>query len=373
MHRVGEYLITPGAIDLHTHLREPGDNPAETIASGTRAALLGGFVLVSDMPNNPGMPVWDRERLIRKQEIAEETAWIPTAFYAGSQPESDNIGELARMAPHAVGLKLYGDPTTGNVNTYEAQEFRGTIAEWHRVAPEKPIMFHSGENNLVDMIQLVAGQFEHPLHICHVNSPEQVEIVDEAKEMDMPVTCGVCPHHLLMTSHHELTHGAFAEVKPGLAHQTEAEELLYLLEEGHIDVIETDFAPHSVGAKLQAEHSGGHCYGMPGIEHVMSVLFYLAHKGHLSWDRLEQATHIMPAAILGISFENTQVTWNMEDKAYRIGEDDVKAQCGWSPYIGMFALGKLDAVSIGSHRVVEQGLLIHKHPEIVEKRGQEVF
>lgn len=113
----------PGAIDLHTHLREPSENTAETIESGTRAALYGGFVAVMDMPNNPGMPVHNLSALMRKHEIAEQTAYIPTGFYAGAQPESYEPGRLTQMAPHAVGLKLYGDPTTGNANTYEAGEF----------------------------------------------------------------------------------------------------------------------------------------------------------------------------------------------------------------------------------------------------------
>ncbi len=373
MTQVGEYFVTPGAIDLHTHLREPSTNTSETIESGTRAALLGGFVLLADMPNNPGMPVWDLERMMTKHEIAEQSAWIPTAFYAGAQPESDNVGQLARMAPHAVGLKLYGDPTTGNNNTYEAEEFEDIVHEWSRVAPDKPIMFHAGEDNLEDMIQLVAGRYQHSLHVCHVNHPDQVELVQEAKDQDMDVTCGVCPHHVLMDSQYEKTHGTFGQMKPPLARQTEVEELMQLLENGLIDVIETDFAPHSVEAKYKAEHEGGECNGVPGIEHVMPVLLYQVHKGHLSYDRLLDATHYRPAEILGIRLENTKVTWNIADGAYRIGEDDVESKCGWTPYLGMLALGKLEEVTIGGHAVMRQNLLINKHPEVVEKHGHVIF
>ncbi len=362
-------VITPGAIDLHTHLREPGDNTSETIESGTRAALLGGFVMVTDMPNNPGKPVWNKHRLDRKIQIAEETAWIPTGFYAGSQPESDNVGNLENMAPHAVGLKLYGDPTTGNVNTYDAEDFRDIVTEWHRLAPMKPIMFHAGEHNLEDMITLVHYELKHPLHVCHVNDPDQVIKILSYQDDDKMLTCGICPHHLLKTSHDVHTQGTFAEMKPPLAKQGDAEELMWMLDQGMVDVIETDFAPHSIQSKYQAEHTGGHCYGVPGIEHVMPLMFYQAHKKRLSMERLIEATFTRPSEILGVRFDRTtKVTWEMEG-AYRISEDDIEANCGWTPYIGMLAIGKVDSVKIGGTPVVSAGKVLRKHPEIVEKRG----
>jgi dihydroorotase len=101
-------ITVPGAIDLHVHFREPGDNKAETIRTGSKAALLGGYVLVCDMPNNPGNPMWTLERLEQKKKIIEKTSYIPIGIYAGSQPESDNLEELNLMAEHAIGLKLYG-------------------------------------------------------------------------------------------------------------------------------------------------------------------------------------------------------------------------------------------------------------------------
>lgn len=371
---MAEIITTPGFIDIHTHLREPSDNKSETIQSGTGAALLGGFVMVSDMPNNPGQPVWDLERLITKHEIAEQSSFIPTAFYAGSQPESDNVGELEKMAPHAIGLKLYGDPTTGNINFYEAPEFEPQIREWHRVATDKPIMFHSGSHNLEDMIQLVAGKYEHPLHICHVNNSAQVELVEEAKEDGLKVTCGVCPHHLLLDSHHASTHGTFGEMMPPLARQDEAEQLMVLLSEGHIDVIETDFAPHSIESKYKAEHEGGHCFGVSGIEHVAPALFYQMSKDKISYERLMEVFHHKPAEILGVEFDDTtEVRWDISGGAYRIGENDVEANCGWSPYETMMGLGRLDLVKIGGVVVVQSGIAIEKRPQIISRRGQQVI
>lgn len=361
----------PGAVDLHVHLREPSTNPAETIEGGTRAALLGGFVMVADMPNNPGMPVWTRQRLDTKIAIATEKSWMPIGFYAGSQPEADNVGELEAMAEMAIGLKLYGDPTTGNENTYEASDFRQIVAEWHRVAPNKPIMFHAGPDNLKGMIDLVVGEFRHHLHVCHVNDSEQVEWVNLANRAnDLPVTCGICPHHLLKTSHDVHTQGSFAEMMPPLAHQDEAERLRELLNRGYIDVIESDFAPHSIDAKLQAENTGGHCKGVPGIEHVLPLLMYQVKKGRLSEQRYIDATSRMPAEILGVKMDDTTTTtWDFSDGAYRIGDLDVESSCEWTPYTGMLGYGRLKTVKIAGKTVLSNfHTLSEKHPAIVSER-----
>lgn len=85
---MAETITLPGFVDVHVHFREPSDNRSETISNGSKAALLGGFVMAADMPNNPGHPTWTAERLEEKRSIAARDAYIPMGFYAGSQPES---------------------------------------------------------------------------------------------------------------------------------------------------------------------------------------------------------------------------------------------------------------------------------------------
>lgn len=373
---MSETVKTPGFVDVHTHLREPSSNTAETIENGTRAAMLGGFVLVADMPNNPGNPTWNKDRLDEKTRIAEDTAYIPTAFYAGCQPEGDTVGELAAMAPGAIGLKLYGAPTTANVRNYEAQDFSEIVKEWHRVAPKKPIVFHAGPDNLQDMIELVAGRHQHPMHIAHVNSPDQVELKQAYEQNDCPVTCGVCVHHLLKTSHDRTTQGVFAEMMPPLAPQSDAEELMHLLDTGAITNIETDYAPHAKEAKWEAEESGGHCYGVPGIEHVVPLLFYQVQQERLSFERLIEAFSAAPADLLGLSLgADTYVEWDLTQK-YRIENEaeQVSSGAGWSPYLGMLAMGKIKQLRIGqTGHIIADGHVLKgaRHPEIVSARGHE--
>jgi dihydroorotase len=344
-----ETLTMPGAVDLHVHLRDPSTNNAETMESGTRAALLGGYLLIADMPNNPGGPTWSEERILEKHSIIRTKACIPVATYAGSQPESDNVGELARMAPHSIGLKLYGAPTTGNDKDYTAEDFRPIVEEWHKVAPDKPVMFHAGKDNLNDMIGLVTQDLGHHLHVCHVNDPMQVDLIDTYRLEDGPISCGVCPHHLFKNSQAVQTEGWFARMQPPLASQIDSEQLFDQLVSGEIDVVETDHAPHTPDSKWKAEHEnpdGIHdpdhttCFGVPGIEFALPLLFYQARRSRISIERIAEVTSIRPAQILGVKInKGTEVEWDMQE--WRIDDEDVevKGSSLWTPYLGMLAVG----------------------------------
>lgn len=352
---MSEKLILPGFVDVHVHLREPSTNTSETIANGTRAAMLGGFVMVCDMPNNPGRPTWSVEALQEKEEIAKRDAAIPTYFYAGSQPESDNLEELEGMAATAVGLKLYGAPTTGNDRDYTAKDFEPIVAEWHRAAPHLPILLHAGKNNLEDMIDLVADKYKHRLHICHVNDPYEVKTKNDARSRGLDVTCGVCPHHLFKTSHDIISQGWFARMQPPLAIQLKSMQLWVHLENGDIEIIESDYAPHSTDSKLAAErenptgiHDPHHrtCFGVPGIEHIGPMLLRQAKLGSISMERLIDAMHTQPLQMLRREADPyTRVTWEMD--TYRITEADILSGSGWTPYIGALGTGRVTEVRLG--------------------------
>lgn len=353
----------PGAVDIHIHLREPSTNTSETIKNGTLSASHGGYTLVCDMPNNPGNPTWSVKQLREKQTIARRDASITTLFYAGAQPESDNIKELEGMSKAgAIGLKLYGAPTTGNHRDYSAKEFETIVAEWHRVAPNKPILIHAGKNNLEDFIKLICVKYNHRLHVCHVHSTDEVSLVDSYKNKKLLITCGVCPHHLLKTSHETIGKGWLARMQPSLPTQKEAESLISLLAEGKIDVIESDYAPHDFEAKLKAEKENPHgihtpehttCFGVPGIEHIIPILISMVRKEILPLYRLVDAIHTKPIEILGLDKKmfdpnKNYSIWDVsEANIHVIAEESIKSGSGWSPYVGYIAGGRLSKLVSG--------------------------
>ncbi len=370
---MGERITLPGLIDPHVHFREPGSNTAETIASGTEAALIGGYALVADMPNNPGHPTWTAERVEEKLSIARRSAYIRYAVNAGAQPESDNIGEIEGMMQLAIALKLYGGRTTGvdRQQDYEAYEFRPIVKELRRVAPDKPILFHAGKNNVADMIGLVADTHVHHLHICHVNDPEQVDMVTKARRQDLPITCGVCPHHLLKTAHARQTEGKFAEMQPPLAPEVDAEQLIRQLANGDIQIIETDHAPHTKGAKMEAEISGGDCFGVPGIELAVPLMLYQVKIGNLTIERLIDAMSTQPARLLGVELrDDTDTEWELTPGRIEY-EDDIVSSAGWTPYLGMLTGGRLLKSHI-SGKIVYYDQVYRRSHEPVTSRGESI-
>lgn len=374
-------ITIPVAVDLHVHFREPSNNKAETIKSGSRGALLGGYGLVCDMPNNPGNPTWSEAKIDEKQAIIKKDSLIPMATYAGSQPDSDNLNELAAMSKKSIGLKLYGAATTGNHVDYEPGDFEAIIERWHKIAPTKPIMLHSGRDNLAGFIELIAKKHEHPLHVCHLFSVEQAKLARKAQRSGLPVTSGVCPHHIFKTSHHAITEGWFARMQPPLMRQDEAEELFELFAAGQIDALETDHAPHSLESKWAAEqanpegiHDPDHatCYGVPGIEFALPLLFYQMQKGKISLDRIIEATSAAPARIIGVKLSaDSKTTWNMD--MYRIGDSQLAGSSGsgWTPYLNNIAVGRLKNLSLSRKTLVSDGKIVAKMPRVIG-RGDSV-
>ena len=348
--KFGETIETPPFIDIHVHFREPSPiNTSETFAQGTLAARESGILVSADMPNNPGTETWTRDRFDDKVYRVDRGANGLVMLHAGGQPESENGAQLELMAPDAAALKLYGGKTTNNNREYVAEDFREKVAKWDEVAKDSPIIFHPGKKNLEEMIQLVAGEYKHHIHIAHVNSPKQVWLIKRYKEKGYPITCGVTPHHLLMDAHDRITMGKFAEMMPPLADQSEAEQLMVMLANGNIDIIETDYAPHSFESKMNAEIHGEDCFGETGIEHVVPQLLYQVQQGRLSLERLIDAFSTKPAQLLGITLDpKLKVVWDSELRV--IGEDSVKSGAGWSPYIGNLAVGKVIAFPVIAKR-----------------------
>lgn len=367
-------VTIPGAVDIHVHFREPGDNKAETIKSGSAAAALGGWSMVCDMPNNPGQPVWTLERLQTKQAIIQKDSQLPIATYAGAQPESDNLDELVKMAPSSIGLKLYGAATTGNHIDYDPDDFIRIVETWHKVAPNKPVMLHSGKDNLPEFIELIANRVGHRLHVCHLFSVKQAKEVMGAKRKGLQVTGGVCPHHILKTSHDPLTEGWFARMQPPLLDQAEAVELFELFAAGEIDVLESDHAPHSADAKWSAErenpegiHDPGHltCFGVPGVEFAIPLLLYQMVRGRIKLERIMDAVSTQPAKIIGISFTpNTKITWKLDE--YRIGDKYPKSLSGsgWTPYMNNVGVGIVEESRVGGVVLVKDGQLTGHLPKV---------
>lgn len=358
---VGESITIPSPIDIHTHLREPGGEEKETIATGTFAALAGGYQAVFDMPNNPSpYQTWSEEELDRKIGIARTDAYTDIGFYAGVDIDNPAYEEFPGMVRKAAGLKLYMGHTTGNTKEHDLDAVRPIVDAWiaeaRTVGISPPILLHAREEIGSETAQYIAGA-GYPVHWCHIATKTEVRAAT-ALTMKFPAfyTGGVTPHHLTMTARNaDFQQGWNARMQPPLGSEADAEELLYAYNSGLVQILETDHAPHTKTDKLRAEGenpagdtdpSCTTCFGVSGIELVLPVMTGLVRRGQTTMERVVDSLHHQPLRMLGIGAmaaahrAETRLRW----EPHVIAETDVVGKSSNTPYIGWMAGARVESV-----------------------------
>jgi dihydroorotase len=313
-------IALPGLVDLHTHLREPGREDAETIETGTMAAALGGFTAVHAMANTD--PVADTagvvEQIYRLGRQAGHCDVQPvgavTVDLAGSR-----LAELGAMADSAAGVRVFSDDgrcvsdavlmrraleyvkAFGGVIAQHAQEPRLTegaqmnegvvsarlgLAGWPAVAEEAVIARDC----------LLAAHVGSALHICHVSTAGSVEIIRWAKSKGWQVSAEVTPHHLLLTDDLVAGYDPVYKVNPPLRTSADVAALREALADGTIDCVATDHAPHPLEDK-ETEWAVA-AFGMTGLETALRVVQEaMVETGLLDWAAVADRMSARPAAI----------------------------------------------------------------------------
>ncbi|MGI5168736.1 dihydroorotase [Spirillospora sp. CA-253888] len=287
-------VALPGLVDLHTHLREPGREDAETVESGTRAAAMGGYTAVHAMANTD--PVADTAGVV-------EQVWRlgREAGYCDVQPvgavtrgiAGEQLAELGAMADSAAGVRVFSDDghcVSDAVIMRRALEyvkaFDGVVAQ-HAQEPRltEGAQMNEGvmsaalgmrgwpavaEEAIIARDVLLAQHVGSRLHICHVSTAGSVEIIRWAKSKGCPVTAEVTPHHLLLNDTRAETYDPVFKVNPPLRTADDVTALRHALADGTIDCVATDHAPHPVEAK-ETEWAVA-AMGMIGLETALSVV-----------------------------------------------------------------------------------------------------
>lgn len=336
----------PGLIDIHVHLRDPGQTEKEDFFTGTSAALVGGFVVVLDMPNNK-LPITTLTRLQEKITIAQKQTVCSIGFYAGSLGE--NLEELKLMEPHVKGLKLYLNKTTGNF-LIDKKKLENIFSHWES---EKPILLHGEEDILPDILEVV-DRTKKRVHICHVSKKSELSVILAAKFKGLPVTCGVTPHHLFLTNDDVKKIGTFALMKPELGTQVDQDYLWDHLND--IDIIESDHAPHTIIEK----HSLTPPYGVPNLDTTLPLLLTAASRNRLKIEDIIRLCYTNPASIFNIAVDaETRIVVD-DAEEYTITNSDLMTKCKWSPFGGWKVRGRVKKVYIKGKKVAENGRVLVK-------------
>lgn len=335
----------PGLIDPHVHLRDPGATHKEDFLTGTRAALAGGITLVLDMPNNPGAPVISPEALASKEAAARGKIVCDVGLFYGAS--AGNTGTYKQVAPHVVGLKLYLDHTTGDLKVEELDAIRGIMRAWPH---DKPLCVHAEDRTVAMVLGLVASM-GRGVHFCHVSERVEIELIREAKERGLPVTCEVAPHHLYLTEDDLPRLQGYGVMRPPLKRASDRDALWTNLDV--IDIIATDHAPHTIEEKRGEKPA----FGVPGLETSLPLMLTAVHDGRLSLDRLVELMYNAPARIFRLGTKPQPQTYIEVDLAHRwaITARGLQSKCGWTPFEGMSVTGAVRTVVLRGQTVVENG------------------
>jgi dihydroorotase len=323
-------VALPGLVDLHTHLREPGREDAETVASGTAAAARGGFTAVHAMANTD--PVADTagvvEQVWRLGRDAGHCEVRPVgAVTVGLGGE--RLAELGAMADSAARVRVFSDDgkcVWDAVLMRRALEyvkaFDGVIAQ-HAQEPRLTEGAQMNEGDLSGVLGLqgwpavaeeaiiardvlLSGHVGSRLHICHVSTAGSVELIRWAKSKGWPVTAEVTPHHLLLTDEMATTYDPIYKVNPPLRTAADVEAVRAGLADGTIDAVATDHAPHPMEDK-ECEWAAA-AFGMLGLEEALPVVQEtMVDPGLLDWAGVADRMSTRPAAIGRVSGQGRPV------------------------------------------------------------------
>ncbi len=313
-------IVLPGLVDLHTHLREPGREDAETVLTGTQAAARGGFTAVHAMANTD--PVADTAGVVEQVWRLGREGGYCDVFPVGAVTiglDGERLAELGAMADSAARVRVFSDDgkcVSDAMLMRRALEyvkaFDGVVAQ-HAQEPRLTEEAQMNEGELSGRLGLrgwpavaeeaiiardclLAAHVGSRLHVCHVSTAGSVEIVRQAKANGWDVTAEVCPHHLLLTDDLAATYDPIYKVNPPLRSRSDVEALRQGLADGTIDIVATDHAPHPHEDK-DCEWAAA-AFGMLGLETALSIVQEtMVDPGLIGWAGVAQRMSAAPAVI----------------------------------------------------------------------------
>ena len=382
-------ILLPGLVDLHTHLREPGREDAETVASGTRAAAAGGFTAVHAMANTD--PVADTAGVVEQVwRLGEE------AGYADVRPvgavtvglAGERLAELGAMADSAAHVRVFSDDghcVSDALLMRRALEyvkaFDGVIAQ-HAQEPRltEGAQMHEGELSgqlglrgwpavaeeaIIARDVLLADHVGSRLHICHVSTAGSVEILRWAKSRGISVTAEVTPHHLLLTDQTATTYDPIYKVNPPLRSQSDVAAVREALAEGIIDIVATDHAPHAMEDK-ECEWAAA-SFGMLGLQTALPVVNEtMVRTGLLDWTQVAARMSTVPAEIGRVANhgrpiavgEPANLTLFDPDVEWVVEASDMVSRSRNTPYAGMVLHGRVLGTWLRGRATLLDGVVV---------------
>lgn len=349
----GNKLILPAGVDLHVHFRDPGMIHKEDFSTGSLAAVFGGVSCVFDMPNTIPQTT-TLVNLSDKISNGEKKSYVDFGVYAGVT--NNNIKDVKKLARKCNGFKIFLGNTTVAL-MFDKTNLRNVLSTINITG--KPVLFHaedeecliknrSRENDLADHLRSRPAGCEeisirdifnasqglgNRIHICHVSSCEGLELL---KNRASNISCGVTPHHSLLSVEKNLGTPSFYKVNPPVRTSFDKEALFNSLKNGLVDILESDHAPHTRDEKA-VDFDSVPC-GLPGVETMYPLFLYLVKKEILSFQRLISLMCTRPAELIGIPKGKIEVGRDADfvvvdfKDVGKIRSENLHSKCGWTPF-----------------------------------------
>jgi dihydroorotase len=381
-------VVLPGLVDLHTHLREPGREDAETVESGSAAAALGGYTAVFAMPNTD--PTADTAGVVEQVFRLGRDVGLVDVFPIGAVTvgrKGERLAELAAMANSAARVRVFsddGDCVSDALLMRRALEyvkaFGGVIAQ-HAQEPRltQGAQMHEGEVSarlgltgwpavaeeaIIARDCLLTDHVGSRLHVCHLSTAGSVDVVAAAKARGTAVTAEVTPHHLLLTDERAVGYDPVFKVNPPLRTGADVTALRQALAAGVIDIVATDHAPHASQDKETEWDNASP--GMLGLQTALSVVIEtMVLPGLLDWRGVARVMSEAPARIGGLADHGRPISSGepanlvLIDPAARwtVSGGSLASLSANTPFEGMELPGRVVATYLRGRRTVSAGAL----------------
>lgn len=382
------YIVIPGIIDDQVHFREPGATHKADIRSESAAAVLGGVTSYMDMPNNHP-PATTIEQLESKYNIANKDSFANYSFYLGAT--NDNIKEIQRINSHKIcGLKVFMGSSTGNmlVDNKESLELifqkSPTLIATH--CESEDIIRRNTENAIIQYGDKIPF-FEHAnirsreaciestkeainlalkhrsrLHILHVSTKEEIELIKSAKQINPYITAEVCVHYMMFNSTMYEEYGSKMKCNPSIKTREDQIAIRNAVKNGIIKVIATDHAPHTIDEKNNNYLNAPS--GLPLVQHSLQLMLELYKQGIFTIEEIVDRMSHSPAKCFGIQKrgfikEGYYADLSIVDLSAKqiVSSSNIGYKCKWSPFEGKEFSSKVIHTFVNGTQVVANGAL----------------
>jgi len=357
--------VLPALIDPHVHFRVPGGEHKEDWKTAALAAVRGGVTTVCEMPNNQP-PCTTYERLLEKKRLIDaqlKEVGIPLRYYLYFGADKDHFDQIALARKECPALKIFMGCSTGGLVVETSED----LDEAFRCARDAGMLIavHAEDESLLkaakkrhagatdpsmhskmrpkeaairacDKALQLCAKYHTPLYILHMSTKEELELVRQAKKNGLPVYAEVTTHHLFLSENDYQKYGTCIQMNPPLRTLEDQEALWEGVQDGSIDTLGTDHAPHTIEEKKLP--FGQAPSGIPGVETLLPLMLDAVSKGRLTLKRLMELTRFKSEKIFKLPSNQDVVLVDL-NREQEVRQETLASKCGWTPYHGRILRG----------------------------------